>query len=278
MRNNRLLTIQDVSCLGQCSLTVALPIISALGVETCIIPSAVLSTHTSGFENYSFRDLTEDIPQIFHHWNSININFDVIYTGYIANAKQFETLKNIFDSSTACKIVDPVLGDKGIRYKGFDDNFVDEMRELCSKADVIVPNLTEVCLLLGEDYHSGQLEKFEIENYLKRLSKLGAKNIVLTGVGFSQTEIGAVIYCSETEKTTYVLGEKIEDDFHGTGDIFASVVAGSIAKGNDLQKSVERAVEFVAECIRNTVNNPFRHKYGVNFEEKLHLLTSCVQK
>ena len=155
MSYKRLLTIQDISCVGQCSLTVALPIISACGLETCVLPSAVLSTHTAGFTGYTFRDLTEDMPSIKEHWVKEGIRFDAIYTGYLGSTKQIDYVADIFEataSKNGVKIVDPAMADNGSLYPGFDTDFVEAMKGLCAKADYVIPNITEACFLTGVEY------------------------------------------------------------------------------------------------------------------------------
>ena len=204
MEDKKILTIQDISCYGQCSITVALPIISACGFETAIIPSAVLSTHTGGFKNFTFHDLTEDIPLIQKHWQDEKIFYDAIYTGYLGSIKQIEYMKNIMSTllkKDGLKIVDPVMGDDGKLYSIFDMNFVNEMKKLCAIADIIIPNITEACFLTGMEYK----EKYD-ENYIltlvKKLQEFN-KNliIILTGVSYKEGKIGVVVY--EKEKISY---------------------------------------------------------------------------
>ena len=184
MSYKKILTIQDISCVGQCSLTVALPIISACGIETCVLPSAVLSTHTAGFSGYTFRDLTEDMPSIKEHWKKEGINFSAIYTGYLGSTKQIEYVENIFaDVATddCVKIVDPAMADNGNLYPGFDKEFVDAMKGLCGKADYIVPNITEACFLTDMEYKT-EYDRAYVDLLLKSLSDIGCKNIILTGI------------------------------------------------------------------------------------------------
>ncbi|MEG1608244.1 MAG: pyridoxamine kinase [Clostridia bacterium] len=273
----RLLTIQDISCLGKCSLTVALPIVSALGVECAVIPSAVLSTHTGNFDNYTFKDLTAELEPIVAHWDSYDIVFDALYTGYIASADQLCIIKNIFEHykmKESCNIVDPVLGDYGTIYRGFDKNFVDKMRELCNVADIIIPNVTEACALLEIPFCGAELDKLSTDKLLRSLGKICNGTIVLTGVSFESGKIGVGILNVKTDKIDYCFAPKIGTNFHGTGDIFASVVAGCIVKGCDIIKASQVAVDFVSECIKNTVNNCNKRWYGVNFEETLNMLTN----
>lgn len=276
-KNNRLLTIQDISCLGKCSLTVALPIISAVGVECCVIPSAVLSTHTGSFDNYTFKDLTEQLSPIVAHWDSYDICFDAIYTGYVASASQLQIIKEIFGhykKRESFNIVDPVLGDNGKIYHGFDKNFIDKMRELCVIADLIVPNVTEACALIGMPYCGSELSKKQTEDILRQLASVNKNMIVLTGVSFESDKIGVAIFDVKDDKISYCFAPKIGSSFHGTGDIFASVLSGCIVKGYDVNKACQVAVDFVSDCIKNTVDNENKRWYGVNFEEALGKLTN----
>ena len=186
MSYKKILTIQDISCVGQCSLTVALPIISACGIETCVLPSAVLSTHTAGFSGYTFTDLTEDMPSIRAHWEKENIKFDAIYTGYLGSTRQIEYVKDIFSScgnESCIKIVDPAMADGGKLYPGFDEKFVSEMAKLCAKADYIVPNVTEACFITNTEYKT-EYDRTYVDTLIKKLSAIGAKNIILTGIGY----------------------------------------------------------------------------------------------
>lgn len=277
MKYNRIVTIQDISCFGKCSLTVALPIISAMGTETAVLPTAVLSTHTGGFKNYTFTDLTEDIPKISGHWKSFDLNFDAIYTGYLGSFKQLEYISSFIDSFKTDEnlvIVDPVMGDNGKLYAGFTKEFAHAMKALCKKADVIVPNLTEAAFLLDEPYvGSGYGEEY-IRLILKKLSALGAKNVVLTGISYTPGRIGAVSYSSETGRYDSYFTEHIGEIFHGTGDIFASVLTGALAKDLSLKKAMSLAADFVYECIKATLGHEKEHWYGVKFESRIPYLVN----
>ena len=261
----RVLTVQDISCLGQCSLTVALPILSACGMETCIIPSAVLSTHTGGFKNYTFRDLTEDIPKIREHWESENISFDAVYTGYLGSTKQIEYVEEIFGSLlklNAKIFVDPAMADNGKLYVGFDDNFVREMAKLCGKADVIMPNITEACLMTGQEYKESY-DKEYITELFKKLNALGAECIVLTGVSYDEGSTGVAVY--ENGEYLYYKHKKIAGGCHGTGDVFASAFVGAAMKGKSMIEAAKIAADYTLLCIENTVGDE-DHRYGVKFE------------
>lgn len=280
----RILTIQDISCLGKCSLTVALPIISAMGIETCVIPTAVLSTHTA-FKDFTFHDLTSDIPQIIDHWKNEKINFDAIYTGYLGSFQQLNIMHQLIDnfiSNDTIKIIDPCMADFGKLYTGFTTEFVQEMASLCSKADIIVPNMTEASYLLNIPYIECGYNKEYIEEILKKLASLGAKRVVLKGVQFSNQgddnnstkKIGIATYDSQSERFGWYFHEKIDESFHGTGDIFASVLTGAIMRGISLENACKLAADFVVEAIKNTVNQKDYNWYGVNFESAIPFLVN----
>lgn len=277
----RIVSIQDISCFGKCSLTVAIPIISAMGIEVCAIPTAVLSTHTGGFTGYTYRDLTCDIPDIAAHWKSIGLEFDAVCTGYLGSLEQVNIISNFFDdfkTENNILIVDPVMGDKGKFYSGFTAEFAREMKKLCSKADVILPNLTEAALLLGEEYvESGYDEQF-IKNMLVRLSEIGAKIVVLTGVSFDENSQGVMSYNSETGEFSAYFNDNIPGYFHSTGDVFSSTLAGAIVHGFDMGKATKVAVDFTVDCIRHTENCVKEHWYGVKFEECLPDLIEMIKR
>ena len=271
--NKKILTIQDISCVGQCSITVALPIISAAGIETAILPSAVLSTHTAGpFGHFTFRDLTEDLPKINKHWNDMNIKFDAIYTGYIGSKLQIDYILDIISTTLkdgAPLIVDPAMGDNGHLYTGFDEDFVSYMAKLCAKADVILPNLTEAAYLLKEECILANYDKEYIEGLVRRLAGLGAKVVILTGVGFKENELGVCIYDSKEDKTSYYLHNKISQSFHGTGDVFSSSFVGAVLNGFDYYKAAQIAADFTRQSIALTIEDKDEHWYGVEFESVL---------
>lgn len=276
----RIVTIQDISCFGKCSLTVALPIISAMGIEACCIPTAVLSTHTGGFTGYTYRDLTHDIPEISKHWKSIDLQFDAVYTGYLGSFEQIKIVSDFFDAfktENNLLIVDPVMGDKGKFYAGFTNDFALEMKKLCQKADVILPNLTEASLLLGEEYIGDGYDENVIKDMLVRLSKLGSKIVVLTGVSFDKNSQGVMSYNSETVEFSSYFNDNIPGYFHSTGDVFSSTLSGALVKGFDMGMAVKIAVDFTVDCIKNTIGSEKEHWYGVKFEECLPKLIDMTK-
>ena len=272
----RIITVQDISCVGKCSLTVALPVISAMGVEACVLPTAVLSTHTA-FKGFTFRDLTSDISKITEHWKQEKIGFDAIYTGYLGSFEQIKLMQELikdFGGGGTRVIVDPCMADNGALYSGFTQDFAFAMAGLCSKADVIVPNLTEASYMLGIPYVAEGYTKEYIEDLLKKLSGLGARRIVLKGVSFDEKKLGIASYDSENEKITWYFHEKMPQSFHGTGDIFASVLTGALVRGKTLDEACRLAADFVVEAIRATLSHKDYNWYGVDFESAIPFLIS----
>lgn len=273
----RILTIQDISCVGQCSLTVALPILSACGHETVILPTAVLSTHTGGFNKPAFRDLCMDIPDIIEHWKRENILFDAVYTGYLGNCDDVNYVREIKENlmtDGAKLIVDPAMGDHGKLYTGFDENYVEAMKSLCEKADVILPNLTEACFLLGIPFSNHMTEE-TIDMILDSLSEKFCTDVVLTGVSFSAGMTGVSVLSGGSK--FYYAHQRIGRAYHGTGDIFASAFVGSLMNKKSIFTSAEIAADYVVKCIENTVDDK-SHWYGVKFETALGNLIKAVNK
>lgn len=277
MSYKRLLTIQDVSCVGQCSLTVALPIISACGIETAVLPSAVLSTHTAGFSGYTFRDLTDDIPAIKDHWIKENIKFDAIYTGYLGSTKQIDYVIDIFNTTGKdglIKIVDPAMADNGKLYPAFDGEYVNAMKKLCKEADYIVPNLTEACFLTETEYKENYTKEY-IDEIIKKLYNSGCKNIILTGISYTQGKTGIVVY--ENNKYSYYEHDFLPNSCHGTGDIYASAFTGAIVRGIDAYNSAKIAADYTVECIKATAEED-NHWYGAKFEPVLIKLINMINE
>ncbi|MCQ2146973.1 MAG: pyridoxamine kinase [Bacteroidales bacterium] len=271
--DKRLLTIQDISCVGQCSLTVALPLISACGIEAGILPSSVLSNHTAGFSGWTFCDLTDQMPLILDRWKKENIDFDAFYTGYVSKTQipHILDIMNQVARPGALRIIDPVLGDNGKLYAGFDDEFPNEMKKLVNGADVILPNITEACLLLGIPYVGSDYDQAFIEKTLKELLALGAKNVVLTGVSFEEGKIG--VACYDGNKIEYYFNEYIGGPQHGTGDIFSSVFSGALLRGKSILEAAAIAADFIVETIKVSIDDK-DHWYGVKFEKAIPYLVS----
>ena len=268
----RILTIQDISCVGQCSLTVALPILSAFGLETAVLPTAVLSNHTGGFKEWTFADLTAEIPKINAAWGRQGIDFDYIYTGYMGSAEQIDRVLEIFRERKRAGgkiIVDPVMADNGRLYPGFDLNFVGEMKKLVKAADVILPNITEACFLTGIEYKDGCLTPGYVESLIGGLKKICGGTIVLTGVSFNPEKLGVAV--CEGEKTEYRFEDFVNRKSHGTGDIFASAFTGAYACGLSSADAAQFAAQVVIESILKTMGED-DHWYGVRFEKALPMI------
>ena len=265
----RIITIQDISCVGKCSLTVALPIISAAGVETAVLPTAVLSTHTQ-FEKFTFCDLTDEIQPISDTFDALGIDFDAVYTGYLGSFRQLSLVSDFFDrfSGKAKIVIDPVMADNGVLYKGFTPEFAAAMAKLCAKADLIIPNLTEASFMLNVPYNPEYDEEY-IRDLLKKLATLGAKEVALTGISFEEDKIGVYSYNSETDSYAYYCNKKLPISFHGTGDIYASGAVGALMRGYSTEEALAIAVDFTLECMEKTLADPNYRFYGVNFEEAL---------
>jgi len=266
----RVLTVQDISCLGKCSLTIALPVISALGSETVILPTAVLSTHTM-FKNFTCKDLSDQIDPIVKHWESEGVKFDAIYTGYLGTAEQIEQMKALFKTfggKDTLIVVDPVMADNGKLYPAFDMDYVKKNAELCSGADIIVPNITEAAVMTGMEYR----EEYDID-YIKallsKLNALGAKISVLTGVSLEKGKTGLMGYDRESSEYYVYQNRKIDASYHGTGDLFSSTFVGEIMKGIDWRDAMRIAADYTAHTIEVTLMNPGKPWYGVDFEATL---------
>lgn len=266
----KVLAINDISCVGRCSLTVALPIISSVGLECSILPTAILSTHTGGFEGYTFLDFTEEMKKISDHWLSLNRKYDAIYTGFLGSKQQVEVVKHIVEKfkDNNIIIVDPAMADNGVLYKIFDDTFPEEMKKLCLTGDVIIPNITEACLLTGYEFKMDNHSDEYIDGLINALIKEGMKNIVLTGVSKKEGKVGALCYNCQTKQKYYYDQDIIPGYYHGTGDVFASVFTSALIKGKSLEESTKIAVDITVKSIKETIKyQNVDYKYGVFFEE-----------
>ncbi|MBR1483715.1 MAG: pyridoxamine kinase [Ruminococcus sp.] len=272
----RILTIQDISCVGKCSLTVALPIISATGVETAILPTAVLSTHTM-FQNFTCKDLDDQILPIAKHWKDENITFDAFYTGYLASAQQIDKVLKLINSlkrEADLVIVDPAMADNGKLYPAFDSGFPKEMARLAAQADIVLPNITEACLMTNTPYRESYDEQFAKE-VVKKLAAQGVLTVVLTGAAFDG-KYGVLIYDSKTEEFRFYAQNKVDASYHGTGDVFSSAFTGLLLRGKSVLDSVKIAADFTAESIRLTKETPGSNWYGVDFERVLPYLIERI--
>lgn len=277
MNYPKVLTIQDISCVGQCSLTVALPIISACGIETCVLPSAILSTHTAGFSGFTFRDLAGDMPSILSHWKKENILFDGIYTGYLGSKEQVDYVLDIRANtlkSSGTFVVDPAFGDNGKLYPIFNQEYVDNMKRLVKECDIVIPNLTELCYLCDEKYPDSYDESY-IKKLVLKVIDMGAKAVVLTGISYEEGYTGIVTY--KDGVFDYYKHEFLPNSCHGTGDIYASAFVGALMKGNNVYDSAKIAADYTLECIRKTAGDK-SHWYGAKFELALPMLVEKVNR
>ncbi len=274
MTYKRILTIQDISCIGQCSMTVALPVLSACGHEACILPSAVLSTHTGGFGKPAVVHLTDTMPQMISHWQQQGITFDVIYTGYLGSIEAIDHAATIIDTMLAPNgiiIVDPAMADHGKLYSGFNAGYAEAMKRLCERSDVMLPNITEAAMMTGIPYR----ENYD-EAYIRELlTRLGGRDIVLTGVGFAKDQTGAAIRTNG--KISFYHHNRFDRSYHGTGDLFAACLTGALASGKTLHRAAQIASNFTCKCIENTFAEP-AHWYGVKFETALPYLLTLLNE
>lgn len=271
----RILTIQDISCVGQCSLTVALPILSAAGVETAILPSAVLSNHTGGFSGWTFTDLTDDIPKIRERWEQEKIEFAAVYTGYLGSAKQIDYVKDIVKSRLTAGgkfIVDPAMADNGKLYAGFDVAFVKAMKKLVFSADIILPNITEAALLTDTEYKE-TYDRSYTDELTDKLLRNGAKTIIFTGISYCPETTGVLVV--ENGEQKYYEHRKIAGGFHGTGDVYASAFVGALENDFPAFEAAKIAADYTLECIEKTQGDK-SHWYGVKFESAIPSLIKAL--
>ena len=275
----RILTVQDISCLGKCSLTVALPLISAMGVETVILPTALLSTHTM-FKGFTVKDLEDQLVPITDHWKKENVEFDAIYTGYLGTENEIDVVKNIirdFRTENTFVFVDPVMGDNGRLYPAFDESYAQKNATLCAEADLIVPNITEAAYMTGLDYKEVYDEAY-IKDLLLRLAELGAKNVAVTGVSLSEGKTGVMGYDTKKKAFFSYQNRRIPTAYHGTGDVFSSATLGALMNDISLPDSLKIAADYTARTIEVTADNPKKPWYGVDFEATIPELLKTLDE
>lgn len=274
------LAIHDLSGVGKCSLTVALPVLSACAVETAVLPTAVLSTHTGGFTDYVYIDLTEDLLPCAKHWSALNCKFDALYTGFLGSVEQIDIVNQVFSmfrTKDNLIIMDPVMGDNGKLYPTYTEEMANGVAGLCAKADIVVPNMTEASRILGIPYQEGPYEQEEIQSILERLCALGPKQAVLTGVWFEKGQLGAACYDSATNKFSCFMQNHEEGYFHGTGDLFASVLTGAILNGCDIFEATSLATETTWRAIVTTAEKSLDHRFGPKFEVHMPWLSQKME-
>lgn len=277
MSTPRVAAIHDLSGFGRCSLTVAIPVLSAMGVQCCPLPTAFLSTHTGGFQDYTFLDMTEEMPRVAQHWDSLGLRFDAIYSGFMGSERQIAIVRDFLTTfrrdAGVRVVVDPVMGDHGRIYTTYTPAMCAAMADLAADADVITPNLTEAALLLGESYETLGRDEHSSRSYVERLSLEGKRSVVLTGVSLEPGRIGAACFDASSGRTEFVQTAFETKEFHGTGDVFASVLTGALVLGRTLPEAAADAAEFVRACAAHTVPQGLPAREGVDFEPllwKLH--------
>lgn len=268
--------IHDLSGFGRCSLTIVLPVLSAMGVQCCPMPTACLSTHTGGFEGNTFLDLTDALSGAMDHYRRLRLRFDAVYTGFMGSARQMELSAEFLRwarQGGALAVVDPVMGDNGRLYRTYTPEMCAAMSALANQADVIVPNRTEAALLLDVPFDTlGQTQE-EIGRILEALSLRGRRSVVLTGVGAAPGKTGAACFDRESGAVSLVQTDFVGRAFHGTGDLFASVLTGALVQGAPLTEAARQAAEFVRLCAAHTAPQNLPPREGIDFEPLLGRLT-----
>lgn len=272
----RVAAIHDLSGFGRASLCSIIPTLSSMGIQVCPVPTAILSTHSGGFQEYTFEDLTDTIPAYMNHWKKLNLHFDCIYSGFLGSPVQTQMVADIFDdfaNENTLVVVDPVMGDNGDLYSSISENMVPQMRKLVNKADIIVPNYTEAALLLDEDTN-GHRSNDELKSWLRRLSDLGPDTVLITSAPDEERPEMMNVIAYEKESDTYwkVASRLLHDYYPGTGDIFASVMIGSLLKGESLPGAIDWAAQFVSQCIKVSSGYDYERRDGVQLERVLPLL------
>lgn len=276
----RVAAIHDLSGFGRASLTVIIPILSAMGIQVCPLPTSILSTHTGGFDNYKFVDFTEHMKEYIDHWDKLNIKFNSIYSGFLGSTRQIDIVVDFikrFGNESEFIMVDPVMGDNGKTYGPFDNNMINRMKELITYADIITPNMTEAAFLLNEEYPL-LMDKEKIKEYLKRLTKMGPKIVIITSMPFNETneKTSVIAYNSNDQRFWQVDCDYVPTNFPGTGDIFASVLGGSVLQGDSLPLALDRAVQFTSTAVRTTYAYNYPNREGVLLEKVLGNLKAPV--
>lgn len=277
----RAAVIEDISGAGKCSLTVALPVLSVAGVSCSVLPTAVLSTHPGGYTGYTYRDLTEDLLPFASHWKKEGLHFDALYSGFLGSHAQLQIVKEIFtlfNDGNSFVLVDPVMGDHGKLYSLYSPDMVDGMRQLCGKASVITPNMTEAAFLAGVPYQDGPYTRPYIQGLLRQLAELGAAQVVLTGVYFDDSQIGAACYEKQTETFGVELTKRIPGYYHGTGDVFGAALLAGILQKLPLKEALRLAVEFVGRCAARTAKAGTPVREGLCFEPELAAFGEIIMK
>ena len=279
MSTPRVAAIHDMSGFGRCSLTVAIPILSTMGIQCCPLPTAFLSTHTGGFEGFTFLDMTDELPKVAAHWKSLGLGFQAVYSGFLGSERQIAIVEDFlreFRGPDTVAVIDPVMGDHGAVYQTYTPAMCAGMARLAELADVITPNLTEAALLLGIPYGELPVGEAGCREIVERLSLDGRRSVVLTGASTAPELTGAMCFDARTGRTEAVQTRRVPQEFHGTGDVFASVLTGALVQGATLPDAARQAVDFVRACAERTARAGIPMREGVEFEPLLGLLTPPV--
>lgn len=273
-RPKRIIAINDLSCFGRCSLTVAIPVLSAMGFQVCPVPTAVFTGHTA-YQDYKMKDLTDFLPKCLEHWKQTGFKFECIYSGFLSSHAQIDQVIAYIEAyESALVVVDPVMGDNGLAYRSVSKQIQRHMHELVEKADLITPNMTEACILLEEEYPTKGTSLFKVKEYLTRLADMGPQYVFITGVLTTDGKYCNVGYDRLEGKYWIRPIDYKPKTFYGTGDTFASVLAGCILDGQPMKKALAFASQFIDLCINNTTSEGEELKDGIYFEPKLDFLTN----
>ncbi len=282
MPTPRVAAIHDLSGFGRCSLTIVSPVLSAMGVQCCPVPTAYLSTHTGGFAGNTFLDLTDQMGPVTAHWRAEGVTFDAVYTGFMSSCEQMARTADLIQTfrRPGCQvIVDPVMGDHGRPYRTCTPDICRAMGELAPLADVVTPNRTEAALLLGMDYEDVRLDReANCRRWCEALSLEGRRSVALTGVSLTADTAGAACFDRETGQVEFVSAPLVPESFHGTGDLFASVLTGALVRGRSLAEAAELAAAFVSQCASRTKEAGTPHREGVDFEPLLWRLGQQMEE
>ena len=268
----RVVAIHDISCVGKCSLTVALPVLSAAGVEVSVLPTALLSTHTGGFDGYTYLDLTDEIPKIVNHWKSLGLKVDAFYTGFLGSEAQADMVCGIIDALAdrdTLIFTDPVMGDNGRLYSSFLPTFPEKMKTLCRRSQILTPNLTEACLLTNTEYRPDGYDREYIEEILRKLASFGAETVIITGVSLEKGTLGAAYSDTKTGESGFSFSENVHGMFHGAGDVFAAALLGALLNEKDIKNAVDIALDLTVGSIKRTYAAQTDTRFGLDFEHGL---------
>ena len=277
MMTPRVAAIHDMSGFGRCSLTVAIPILSAMGIQCCPLLTAYLSTHTGGFEGFTFLDMTDEMPKAAAHWKQLGLTFQALYSGFLGSERQIgivEAFIQTFRAPGTVVVVDPVMGDHGRVYQTYTPAMCAGTAHLAARADVITPNLTEAALLLDIPYQDLPSGESGCREIVERLSLEGTRSVVLTGASAEADTTGAVCFDAASGRVHTIQTRRVPQEFHGTGDVFASVLTGALVQGAALPQATRAAVDFVRLCAERTAGQGLPMREGVDFEPLLGTLTT----